>query len=157
MPEPTLTELEPGLVQITMPLPWALDHVHCYALAGTDGWTLVDAGLGSEATLRWWTQALAQLGPSPVARLVLTHYHPDHVGASAGLAELSGAPEVVQGRLDRAMAVAAWWAATCCSTRSPPTGAAGRTPLATRWVATWPRCSGCRSWRRGPSSPATGP
>jgi glyoxylase-like metal-dependent hydrolase (beta-lactamase superfamily II) len=108
VPEPTLTELEPGLVQITMPLPWALDHVHCYALAGPDGWTLVDAGLGSEATLRWWTQALAQLGPEPVARLVLTHYHPDHVGASAGLAELSGTPEVVQGRLDRAMAVAAW-------------------------------------------------
>ena len=62
MPEPTLTELEPGLVQITMPLPWALDHVHCYALAGRDGWTLVDAGLGSDATLRWWAQALAQLG-----------------------------------------------------------------------------------------------
>ena len=108
MPGPTLTELEPGLVQITMPLPWALDHVHCYALKGSDGWSLVDAGLGSEATLRWWTQALAQLGPEPVARLVLTHYHPDHVGASAGLAELSGAREVVQGRLDRAMAVAAW-------------------------------------------------
>ena len=108
MPEPTLTELEPGLVQITMPLPWALDHVHCYALAGRDGWTLVDAGLGSDATLRWWAQALAQLGPEPVAHLVLTHYHPDHVGASAGLAELSGAAEVVQGRLDRTMAVAAW-------------------------------------------------
>src|SRR6478752_7279402 len=127
MPEPTLTELEPGLVQITMPLPWALDHVHCYALAGTDGWTLVDAGLGSEATLRWWRQALAQLGPEPVARLVLTHYHPDHVGASAGLAELSGAPQVVQGRLDRAMAVAAWEQgrttssrATCATTACRP-------------------------------------
>src|SRR5438045_481802 len=33
MPEPTTTELEPGLFQVTMPLPWALDHVHCYVLA----------------------------------------------------------------------------------------------------------------------------
>src|SRR6476646_5503566 len=108
MPEPTLTELEPGLGQIPMPLPWALDHVHCYALAGPGGWTLVDAGLGSDATLRWWAQALAELGPEPVVAVSLNKKHPDHVGASAGLAELSGAPQVVQGRLDRAMAVAAW-------------------------------------------------
>ena len=43
-----------------------------------------------------------------MAQLVLTHYHPDHLGASAGLALLAGAPEIVQGRLDRALAVAAW-------------------------------------------------
>jgi hypothetical protein len=37
MSEPTLAELEPGIVQVTMPLPWALDQVHCYALASPDG------------------------------------------------------------------------------------------------------------------------
>ena len=26
----------PGVVQVTMPLPWALDHVHCYALASPE-------------------------------------------------------------------------------------------------------------------------
>ena len=57
-----------------MPLPWALDHVHCYAVAGADGWTMVDAGLArAETTLRWWEEALAELGPEPLsARLVLT-------------------------------------------------------------------------------------
>jgi glyoxylase-like metal-dependent hydrolase (beta-lactamase superfamily II) len=108
MPRPIVTELEPGLVQVTMPLPWALDHVHCYALAGADGWSLIDTGLGTEATLGWWDEVLHGLGRPPVARLVLTHYHPDHLGASGGLAELTGAGEVVQGRLDRALAVAAW-------------------------------------------------
>jgi glyoxylase-like metal-dependent hydrolase (beta-lactamase superfamily II) len=106
MPEPTVTELEPGLVQITLPLPWALDHVHCYALGGDDGWTLIDAGLGTRTTIGWWRDVLGELGP--VSRLVLTHYHPDHVGASADLAELTGADEIVQGRLDRELAVAAW-------------------------------------------------
>jgi glyoxylase-like metal-dependent hydrolase (beta-lactamase superfamily II) len=108
VPEPSLTELEPGLVRVTMPLPWALDHVHCWALAGRDGWTIIDAGLGTDATIGWWEQVLDQLGRPAVERLVLTHYHPDHLGASHALAKLAGAGEVVQGRLDRELAVAAW-------------------------------------------------
>jgi glyoxylase-like metal-dependent hydrolase (beta-lactamase superfamily II) len=108
MPHPTVTELEPGIVQVTMPLPWALDHVHCYALASADGWTLVDAGLGTRQSLAWWEDVLETLGRPTVTQLVLTHYHPDHLGASAGLARLTGAGQVVQGRLDRALAVAAW-------------------------------------------------
>jgi glyoxylase-like metal-dependent hydrolase (beta-lactamase superfamily II) len=39
---------------------------------------------------------------------VLTHYHPDHLGASAGLARITGAREVVQGRLDRTLSMAGW-------------------------------------------------
>ena len=105
MREPTTTDLEPGLVQVTMPLPWALDHVHCYLLEGREGWTVVDAGLGTDQTLAWWEQVL---GGRRVARIVITHYHPDHLGASAGLARLTGAAEVVQGRLDRDLSVAAW-------------------------------------------------
>ena len=32
--------------RIRLPLPWSgLDHVHSYALEGSPGWTLVDAGL----------------------------------------------------------------------------------------------------------------
>jgi glyoxylase-like metal-dependent hydrolase (beta-lactamase superfamily II) len=108
MPRPALTELEPGIVQVTMPLPWALNHVHCYALAAADGWTLVDAGLGTRQTLAWWEDVLAELGGPAVTQLVLTHYHPDHLGASAGLARLTQAEHVVQGRLDRALAVAGW-------------------------------------------------
>ena len=108
MPDPALNELEPGVVRVTMPLPWALDHVHCWALAGEDGWTIIDAGLGTDATIGWWEQVLDELGGPPGERLVLTHYHPDHLGASRGLAELTGAREIVQGRLDRELAVAAW-------------------------------------------------
>jgi glyoxylase-like metal-dependent hydrolase (beta-lactamase superfamily II) len=108
MPQPTVTELEPGVVRVTMPLPWALDHVHCYALGSPDGWTLVDAGLGTPQSLVWWEDVLEVLGRPAVTQLVLTHYHPDHLGASAGLSRLTGAGQVVQGRLDRALAVAGW-------------------------------------------------
>jgi glyoxylase-like metal-dependent hydrolase (beta-lactamase superfamily II) len=100
MPDVTLTELDPRTVRVTMPLPWTLDHVHCYALDDGDGWTIVDAGLGTGATQAWWESALAQLGRPRVRRLVVTHYHPDHIGCVAALAELTGAEEIVQGAGD---------------------------------------------------------
>ena len=59
-----------------------------------------ETGLGTPATLAWWEDVLDALGRPTVTQLVLTHYHPDHLGASAGLARLTGAGQVVQGRLD---------------------------------------------------------
>lgn len=105
MPNVTVTELDPRTVQITMPLPWTLDHVHCYALEDGDGWTIIDSGLGTEATLGWWDEALEQLGRPRIRRLVITHYHPDHIGCSAGLAERTGAAEIVQGSVDRRLSL----------------------------------------------------
>ena len=103
-----LTDLGDGVTRVTMPLPWALDHVHCYAVAGDGGWTIIDAGLGSSSTLRWWEEALGELGDPPVRRVVITHYHPDHIGASAGLVALTGATEVVQGAHDAHLTELAW-------------------------------------------------
>ncbi|WP_281727903.1 MBL fold metallo-hydrolase [Roseomonas mucosa] len=46
-----------------------------------DGWLLVDTGLDDEATRAAWRQVFAQsLGGRPVARVLVTHFHPDHVG-----------------------------------------------------------------------------
>jgi glyoxylase-like metal-dependent hydrolase (beta-lactamase superfamily II) len=49
---------------------------------------------------------LAELD-GPVERIIVTHFHPDHLGAAADVAALTGAP-VAQGRLDQEQAVAAW-------------------------------------------------
>ena len=106
MPGPVVTQLDGGIVRVTLALPWALDHVHCYALPGPTGWTLVDSGLGDSGTLAAWAELLP--GLSPVERLVITHYHPDHLGAGAGLVRMTGASEVVQGELDARLAAAAW-------------------------------------------------
>jgi glyoxylase-like metal-dependent hydrolase (beta-lactamase superfamily II) len=103
-----LTDLGEGVIRVTMPLPWALDHVHCYVVQGADGLTIVDCGLGSRSTVEWWEEALAELGRPPVCRIVVTHYHPDHLGAAAALQELTGAPEVLQGRHDAHLSQLAW-------------------------------------------------
>jgi glyoxylase-like metal-dependent hydrolase (beta-lactamase superfamily II) len=104
---PELADLGDGVFRITHPLPWALDHVHCYALASEDGWTIVDCGLGTESTLEHWRDVLHGL-QGYVQRIVITHYHPDHLGAAAALSELTGPAEIVQGRLDARLADRAW-------------------------------------------------
>jgi glyoxylase-like metal-dependent hydrolase (beta-lactamase superfamily II) len=88
--------------RVTLPLPWRLDHVHCYAVEDPEGWTIVDSGIDSPTVIEGWRQALEQLGNPHVRRLVISHFHTDHIGASAPLAELTGASEIVQGREDLA-------------------------------------------------------
>ncbi|HXY80948.1 MAG TPA: MBL fold metallo-hydrolase, partial [Gaiellaceae bacterium] len=97
-------ELEPGILRLTLPLPTGPRHVHCYLLRGDDGWTLVDTGLGLMETP--WHEILAQLD-GPVARIFVTHMHPDDVGGAEAAAEATGAP-VLQGRLDYAQCERVW-------------------------------------------------
>jgi glyoxylase-like metal-dependent hydrolase (beta-lactamase superfamily II) len=92
-------ELVDGIRRVTFPLPLGIDHVHCYFVRGSDGaWMLVDTGLGLPGSEERWTPVLAALD-GPLARIVVTHFHPDHVGDAAPVAELASAP-VFQGRLD---------------------------------------------------------
>jgi glyoxylase-like metal-dependent hydrolase (beta-lactamase superfamily II) len=70
-----------GILWLRLPLPMALDHVNVYALADADGWTLIDTGMNSRKTRDIWEAALAgPLAGKTVARVLLTHHHPDHVG-----------------------------------------------------------------------------
>lgn len=77
----TATEVAPGLLWLRLPLPMALDHVNVYALDDGDGWTLIDTGLDTRRARALWADLLAgPLGGRPVRRVIVTHYHPDHVG-----------------------------------------------------------------------------
>jgi glyoxylase-like metal-dependent hydrolase (beta-lactamase superfamily II) len=81
-----------GAWWIRMPLPFALDHINLWVLEDDDGWTLVDAGYGSDATRALWETLFAgPLAGRPVKNVVVTHYHPDHVGNAAWLVERTGA------------------------------------------------------------------
>ena len=78
-----------------MPLPFALDHINLWLLENGDGWTVVDTGFGVEATWTLWERHLAATGVTggrPVTNVVVTHYHPDHVGSAAWLTRRTGAP-----------------------------------------------------------------
>src|SRR5438552_2181829 len=71
----------------------ALDRINLWLLEDGDGWTLVDTGFGVQATWDLWEMHFAgALAGKPVKNIVVTHYHPDHVGSAAWLVERTGAP-----------------------------------------------------------------
>ena len=82
-----------GIYWIRMPLPFALDHINLWILADGDGWTLVDTGYGVAATHALWERHFAEtMQGRKVKRIVVTHFHPDHVGCCAWLHDKTGAP-----------------------------------------------------------------
>lgn len=84
-------EVAPGVRWLRMPLPFALDHINLWLIAGHDGWTLVDTGYGDAATRALWERHLdGALADRPIARIVVTHYHPDHAGNAAWLSARFG-------------------------------------------------------------------
>jgi glyoxylase-like metal-dependent hydrolase (beta-lactamase superfamily II) len=91
-PEPgAATEVAPGILWLRLPLPMALDHVNCFALDDGDSWTILDTGFNSDKTRAIWQAVLTgPLAGKPVARVVVTHHHPDHVGL-AGWFQATGA------------------------------------------------------------------
>ena len=95
-----------GVLRLTFPLPLGIGHVHCYLLEGEDGWTLVDTAIAFPGAEEHWREIAAGLD-GPLARIVVTHFHPDHVGGAEPAAEATGAP-VLQGREDYERCADVW-------------------------------------------------
>ena len=84
----TTLEVAPGILWARLPLPFRLDHVNVYLIDDGRGWACVDTGIGNAATKAVWEALLAgPLAGRPLTRLIVTHMHPDHVGAAGWLAE----------------------------------------------------------------------
>jgi glyoxylase-like metal-dependent hydrolase (beta-lactamase superfamily II) len=88
-PSPAVArEIAPGVRWLSTPLPFRLRAVNVYLIEDDDGWTIVDCGYSRDDVRALWEQVFATaLGGKPVTRVVVTHYHPDHVGNSAWLCE----------------------------------------------------------------------
>ncbi|TFZ02732.1 MBL fold metallo-hydrolase [Ramlibacter henchirensis] len=79
--EGSFVPVAPGVWWVRLALAGPLAHINVWALEEGEGWTLVDTGVGSEATIAAWEALLAQ---EPFARrlrrVIVTHMHPDHIG-----------------------------------------------------------------------------
>jgi len=93
LPLPEAGEVAPGIWKFTLPIPFPLRTVNMYALVGDDGWTLVDAGMGTPDARVAFAAGLHKAGLSidTLRTIVLSHDHPDHIGLSGELHERSGA------------------------------------------------------------------
>ena len=91
--------LAEGVLWMRLPLPMALDHVNLFAFDDPEGWTLIDAGIATRRGQAEMETLLAgPLGGRPVVRVILTHFHPDHIGLAGWLRRVHGA-EIVTTRI----------------------------------------------------------
>jgi glyoxylase-like metal-dependent hydrolase (beta-lactamase superfamily II) len=101
----TVTQITDDIVQVRVPLPFALNHVNCYLIRdrgddGRDGWALIDTALTTPDAQATWRAAFAELDmrPRDLTRIVVTHTHPDHFGLAGwfqALAADDGARPIV--------------------------------------------------------------
>jgi glyoxylase-like metal-dependent hydrolase (beta-lactamase superfamily II) len=71
-----------------MPMPFQLDHINLWLLEDGPGFTVVDTGLGLDDTRALWERVLAgEPDRRPLTQVVVTHFHPDHMGNAAWLTE----------------------------------------------------------------------
>src|SRR5215469_5552793 len=83
-----LLPVGPGIWWLRMPLPFALDHINLWLLEDGHGWTIVDTGYAMPEAKAAWERIFAEhLGHRAVTRIIVTHFHPDHVGLAGWLAE----------------------------------------------------------------------
>lgn len=82
---PGIEELAPGVVRIDAI--GVASAISVWAVAGSDGWTLVDTGIASSP--KRIRSALESLGVTPdgLSTIYLTHHHSDHVGGLPGMLE----------------------------------------------------------------------
>ncbi len=86
-------EMAPGILWARIPLPFRLNHINVYLIDDGDGWAILDTGIGNDATRAVW-EALASgpLAGRRFTRLIVTHFHPDHIGLAGWLCETFDLP-----------------------------------------------------------------
>jgi glyoxylase-like metal-dependent hydrolase (beta-lactamase superfamily II) len=84
-------EIAPGILWLRLALPFALNHVNIYLIEDGPGWAVLDTGINDARSRACWEALLdGPLAARPPTRLIVTHFHPDHVGLAGWLAERCG-------------------------------------------------------------------
>ncbi|MEP6784323.1 MAG: MBL fold metallo-hydrolase [Sphingomonadales bacterium] len=78
-----------GLGWTRLHVPGSLRHINVWLIDDGDGIAVVDTGLPSDSSKEAWIKALAG---RPVSRVLITHFHPDHLGCAGWLCAEHDAP-----------------------------------------------------------------
>ena len=88
-------EVAPGIHWLRMPLPFALDHINLWLIedgtADDPSWTIVDSGMLHDQTKELWRALFGgAMAGRKVGRVIVTHFHPDHIGLAGWLVQELG-------------------------------------------------------------------
>ena len=88
-----MQEVAPGILWARIPLPFRLDHVNVYLIEDDGGWAIFDTGIGhDDAKAVWDALFTGPLAGLRISKVVVSHYHPDHIGLAGWLCERFGVP-----------------------------------------------------------------
>ena len=131
-------EVAPGVLWLRLPLPFRLDHINVHLIEDGDGWAVLDTGIGDARTQDIWEAVLAgPLRGRRLTRMIVTHFHPDHVGLAGWLAQRHGL-DLWMPRAEYLFSLALQYAPADLGWK-----AGGRSTAATGWTSCPP--SGCWS------------
>jgi glyoxylase-like metal-dependent hydrolase (beta-lactamase superfamily II) len=83
--------LADGLAWARLPVPGALKHINIWLVDDGDGVAVVDTGLDIPDCRSAWEAVLSgPLAGRRITRIIVTHFHPDHLGLAGWLAERFG-------------------------------------------------------------------
>ena len=87
-------EVAEGLLWVRIPLPYVLDHVNIYLIRDGDaGWAMIDTGIQTKEAIAVWEQLFnGPLKGVRISRVIVTHFHPDHIGLAGWMCERFNAP-----------------------------------------------------------------
>ncbi len=82
-------EVAEGIWWVKLPIDSSLEFVNVYCLRDGNGLTLIDTGVNGIASQVALESALTSptLSSLPLKRIIVTHFHPDHIGLAGALAK----------------------------------------------------------------------
>lgn len=84
-------EVKPGIHWLRMPLPFKLDHINLWLVEDGEGFAIVDCGIARDEVKGLWQQVWdSTLKGRKITRVIVTHFHPDHMGLAQWLCETWG-------------------------------------------------------------------
>ena len=100
----------PGLFRARMPLPFPPGHVNIWLFEHDGGFLAVDTSIAGRQSRELWDQVLAHpnLGGKPLTGLLITHFHPDHIGLCGWLCQRFGLVPVMT-RIEWLQARSLWF------------------------------------------------
>lgn len=88
-----LIAIAEGIGWARLPVPGSLKHINVWALDDGEGAALVDTGLDIPPSRAAWEALFAgPLAGRAVTRILVTHFHPDHIGLAGWLTRRFGVP-----------------------------------------------------------------